>query len=205
MSVMTRLMLARMSMAGKCPALASLRDSTTWPSSAARAASATGSAMSSPSASTVYMAGMLPPPLPLPARPPTPRSARAADDDVGVGAARQHAQENALADARAGHDAPPLPLAAGQAGVHGADAQAQRPADAPARHGVRRQRVQRHALVQGQRRPAVDGAHGGVDDPAPQRAAHRQLGGGGARPPRAAPPHPRQLPEPHQPRPPAAR
>ena len=54
-------------MLGKWPDVASFRERTMWPSRMARAASAMGSFMSSPSTSTVYRPVMLPA-SPAPAR-----------------------------------------------------------------------------------------------------------------------------------------
>ena len=61
------------------------------------------------------------------------------DDHVGRGVAGHHAQEHALAHARAGEDPHPLPLAAGQQAVDRADAGGQRLADPRPGARMRRQ------------------------------------------------------------------
>ena len=78
---------------------------------------------------------------------------------VGRGAAGQHAEQHRLADAGAGHDGHALPLAHGEAGVDGADAQGQRLGDAAAGEGRRRHGVERGAgragAAAGRRPPAA--------------------------------------------------
>ena len=91
-------------------------------------------------------------------------------DDVHVGRriAGHHAQQHALAHARSGEDPHPLPLAAGQQAVDGADAGGQRLVDPRPRAGVRRLAVQGSPLGQRRLRLAVHGPAGGADH-APQQ------------------------------------
>ena len=85
---------------------------------------------------------------------------------VGRRVARHHAQRHALAHARAGEDAHPLPLAAGQQAVDGADAGRQRLDDPrPLDRGQGRP-LERHPVGQRRAWATVDGAALGVDDAA---------------------------------------
>src|SRR5207248_10363866 len=87
--------------------------------------------------------------------------------DVGIDIARQHRQQDRLADAGTGEDAEPLAAAAGQEGIERADAEIKRETDALARMRRRRRVAERHRRAALRQRPlAVDRLAHRVEDPA---------------------------------------
>ena len=87
--------------------------------------------------------------------------------DVGIDIARQHRQQDRLADPGAGEDAEPLAAAAGQEGIERADAEIKRETDALARMRRRRRVAERHRRATLRQRPlAIDRLAHGIEDPA---------------------------------------
>ena len=83
-------------------------------------------------------------------------------------------ERDALADARAGEDAHPLPSPARQQPVDRPDARAQRRVDRRAAAGVRRRAVESRSVLQGRLGLLVHGVALGVDHAAEQGVAHAQ-------------------------------
>ena len=100
------------------------------------------------------------------------------DDDVGLGAARDRAEQRALADARAGEEADALPLAEREQAVEHAHAGRERRGDRAALERRRRIAVDRRRARPSIGGPAVDRAPEAVDHAPEQRLARAHLRSG---------------------------
>jgi len=105
----------------------------------------------------------------------SPLSHERNDDDVRRRAARQHAEQCALADTRTAEEPDALPAAAGEQRVDGADTTGQRRHDRIAFHRVQRRRMDRIETGGRHGTEAVERLSQGVDDAAEQLRADADI------------------------------